>query len=100
MSNSALSLLCAHIYEILPHHGKKFFTKKIRIGFGPLGVITLHCPKDIVDFPRYNMKCSGKKRDTRNSSCSMRFSSTFHVLSRNLGLFGYRLLMFYALTCQ
>ena len=34
-----------------------------------------------IDFPRYNMKCSGGKRDTaRNISCSIMFSSTFHVI--------------------
>ena len=26
----------------LPHHGEKFCTKERRIGFGPLGVITLY----------------------------------------------------------
>ena len=41
----------------------------------------------VIDFQRYNMKCSGENVIQRGkSSCSSRFSSTFHVLSRKFGL--------------
>ena len=43
-------------------------------------------PKEI-DFPQYNMKCSGGQPDTtQNSSCIIMFSTTFHVISRIFGL--------------
>ena len=41
----------------------------------------------IIDFPRYNTKCSRKKRDTtRNFLCSISFSFTFRVISRKFEL--------------
>ena len=47
----------------------------------------IHFPKEI-DFPRFNMKCSrpGKRDTMRNISCSIMFSTTFHVISRTFGL--------------
>ena len=41
-----------------------------------------------IDFPRYNMKCSGENvcSTMRNISCSIMFSTTFHVISRKFGL--------------
>ena len=43
---------------------------------------SLHCPKGN-RFPRYNMKCSwGNVISTRNISCSIMISTTFHVKSR------------------
>ena len=48
---------------------------------------TCTVPK-VIDFPRYNMKCSGDNVDTtRNISCSISFSSTFHVYRGNLDYF-------------
>ena len=47
---------------------------------------SLHCPKGN-SFPRYNMKCSwGNVISTRNISCSIMISTTFHVISRKFVL--------------
>ena len=47
----------------------------------------LYTVPKVIDVPRYNMKCSGENViHMRNSSRTIRCSSTFHVLSRKFGL--------------
>ena len=63
----------------------------------PLCLTAQHTVPKVINFSRYNMKCSGEnEKIMRNISYSIPFSSTFHVIWGKFGLLCVlRLLRFY-----
>ena len=48
----------------------------------PIPTDTLYTVQKLIDFSRFNTKCSGKRDIAQNISCSISFSYTFRVLFR------------------